>query len=121
MTTASTSGLFTRSWWLSNVLGAPKSLPAASADSRLVVDNAVISKSSESDFKAGMCASAAHPRSGLAPMMPTRILPAPTLLIWVSTNCFGDGDTLPCGLLRWRQHRREAVTGNFPGTFALLQ
>src|SRR5205085_8739678 len=44
------------------------------ADSRRVVDSAVISKSSESDVKAGMCAGAAHPRSGLAPMIPTRIL-----------------------------------------------
>src|SRR2546428_1537140 len=35
-------------------------------------DSTVISKSSESDFSAGMCPSTAHPRSGLAPMMPTR-------------------------------------------------
>src|SRR5207245_7915971 len=54
-------------------------LLAASADSRRLVDSAVISKSSESDFKAGMCASAPHPRSGLAPMMPTRILLSPFL------------------------------------------
>src|SRR5438876_4149380 len=52
-------------------------MPAASADWRRLVDSAVISKSSRSDFKAGMCACAAHPRSGLAPMMPTRILLAP--------------------------------------------
>ncbi len=45
-----------------------------SGDSRRLVDSAVISKSSGSDFKAGMCAYAAQPRSGLAPMMPTRIL-----------------------------------------------
>jgi len=51
-----------------------KELAAASADSRRLVDSAVISKSYESDFKAGMCACAAHPRSGLAPMRPTRIL-----------------------------------------------
>src|SRR2546427_285625 len=62
-------------------MGTPKSLLATSADSRRVVDSAVISKSSESDVKAGMCACAAHPRSGLAPMMPTRILLAPSLTI----------------------------------------
>src|SRR6266550_7857743 len=39
-----------------------------------VVNSAVISKSSGSDCRAGMCACFAHPRSGLAPMMPTRIL-----------------------------------------------
>src|SRR5712691_1760321 len=83
MATTSTSALFTRSWWLSNATGTPKSLLAASADSRRLVDSAVISKSSESDFKAGMCASAAHPRSGLAPMMPTRILLSPFLLMVV--------------------------------------
>src|SRR6267143_6183198 len=69
----STSALFTRSWVLSNARGTPKRLLAASADSRRLVDSAVISKSSASDFRAGMCACAAHPRSGLAPMMPTRI------------------------------------------------
>src|SRR5713101_10053444 len=74
MATTSTSDLFTRSWWLSNATGTPKSLLAASADSRRLVDSAVILKSSESDFKAGICASAAHPRSGLAPIMPIRIL-----------------------------------------------
>src|SRR2546427_7006206 len=79
MATTSTSDLFTRSWWLSNATGTPKSFLAASADSRRLVDSAVISKSSESDFKAGMCASAPHPRSGLAPMMPTRILLSPLL------------------------------------------
>src|SRR5207247_7649680 len=47
---------------------------AASADSRRLVESAVISKSSESDFNAGICACAAQPRSGLAPMIPTRIL-----------------------------------------------
>src|SRR4051795_8364364 len=73
MATTSTAGLFTRSWWLSNAAGTPKSVPAASADSRRLVDSAVISKSSASDVNAGMCACAAHPRSGLAPMMPTRI------------------------------------------------
>src|SRR5258706_2737310 len=83
MATTSTSALFTRSWWLSNAAGTPKSLLAASADSRRLVDSAVISKSSESDFKAGMCACAAHPRSGLAPMMPTRILFAPALLAFM--------------------------------------
>src|SRR5258706_1814279 len=83
MATTSTSALFTRSWWLSNAAGTPKSLLAASADSRRLVDSAVIAKSSESDFKAGMGASAAHPRSGLAPMMPTRILLVPFLLMAV--------------------------------------
>src|SRR2546430_8426737 len=58
MATTSTSALFTRSWWLSNARGTPKRLPAASADSRRLVDSAVISKSSGSDCKAGMCASA---------------------------------------------------------------
>src|SRR5205807_3228397 len=77
------SALFTRSWWLSNATGTPEYLLAASADSRRLVDSAVISKSSESDFKAGMCACAAHPRSGLAPMMPTRILLVPPLLMTV--------------------------------------
>src|SRR5437867_1303431 len=80
MATTSTSALFTRSWWLSNARATPKRLPAASADSRRLVDSAVISKSSASDLKAGMCACAAHPRSGLAPMMPTRILLSPPLL-----------------------------------------
>src|SRR6059058_3646695 len=77
MATTSTSALFTRSSWLSNATGTPKSLLAASADSRRVVDSAVISKSSESDVNAGMCACAAHPRCGLAPIMPTRIRLAP--------------------------------------------
>src|SRR5437016_9513497 len=81
MATTSTSALFTRSWVLSNASGTPKRLPAASADSRRLVDSAVISKSSGSDLKAGMCACAAHPRSGLAPMMPTRILLALLLRI----------------------------------------
>src|SRR5437867_5205083 len=74
MATTSTSARFTRSWVLSNASGTPKRLLAASADSRRLVDSAVISKSSGSDLKAGMCACAAQPRSGLAPMMPTRIL-----------------------------------------------
>src|SRR2546427_4983777 len=74
MATTSTSTLFTRSRVLSNARGTPKRLLAASADSRRLVDSAVISKSSESDFNAGICACAAQPRSGLAPMMPTRIL-----------------------------------------------
>src|SRR5256885_5948733 len=73
MATTSTSTLFTRSRVLSNARGTPKRLLAASADSRRLVDSAVISKSSASDLKAGMCACAAQPRSGLAPMMPTRI------------------------------------------------
>src|SRR5439155_12430639 len=85
MATTSTSALLTRSWWLSNAAGTPKSLPAASADSRRLVDSAVISKSSESAFKAGMWACAAHPRSGLAPMMPTRILLAPPLPAFMFT------------------------------------
>jgi hypothetical protein len=59
---------------LSNAAGTPKSLLAASADSRRVVESAVISKSSGSDVNAGMCACAAQPRFGVAPMMPTRIL-----------------------------------------------
>src|SRR6266550_1824601 len=65
MATTSTAGLFTSSSWLSNAAGTPKSLPAASADSRRVVDSAVISKSSASDLNAGMCACAAQPRSAL--------------------------------------------------------
>src|SRR3989449_10426030 len=77
MATTSTSALFTRSWVLSNASGTPKRLPAASADSRRLVDSAVISKSSASDLNAGMCACAAQPRSGLAPMIPTRILFVP--------------------------------------------
>src|SRR5437667_11807905 len=80
MATTSTSARFTRSWVLSNASGTAKRVLAASADSRRLVDSAVISKSSGSDFKAGMCACAAHPRSGLAPMMPTRILFGPPLL-----------------------------------------
>src|SRR5229473_8474262 len=90
MATTSTSARFTRSWWLSNAAGTPKSLPAASADARRLVDSAVISKSSDSDFKAGMCACAAHPRSGLAPMMPTRILLALPLLIARRRSTSGD-------------------------------
>src|SRR5712692_10692215 len=74
MATTSTSALFTRSWASSKASGTPKRLLAAAADSRRLVESAVISKSSASDFNAGMCACAAHPRSGLAPMMPTRIL-----------------------------------------------
>src|SRR5205809_580544 len=84
MATTSTSARFTRSWVLSNARGTPKRALAASADSRRLVDRAVISKSSESDLKAGMCACAAQPRSGLAPMMPTRILLAPPLLITIT-------------------------------------
>src|SRR5213082_3434265 len=72
-------------------MGTPKSLLAASADSRRVVDSAVISKSSASDLRAGMCACAAHPRSGLAPMMPTRILWVPFFRMVTSL------------LQRWRQ------------------
>src|SRR5713101_1296333 len=103
MATTSTSDLFTRSWWLSNATGTPKSLLAASADSRRLVDSAVISKSSESDFKAGICASAAHPRSGLAPMMPTRILLSP-LLLMVVVPC-------PCKLHHrdLRHHRANSM------------
>src|SRR5437762_1734125 len=93
MATTSTSARFTRSWWLSNATGTPKSLLAASADSRRLVDSAVISKSSASDFNAGMCASAAQPRSGLAPMMPTRILLAP-LLIADGLDMKGDLDLI---------------------------
>src|SRR5207245_11346412 len=33
-----------------------------------------------------MCACAAHPRSGLAPMMPTRIFGAPLLLMFASPS-----------------------------------
>src|SRR5207302_6644489 len=80
----STVGLLTSSWWLSNAAGTPKSFLAASADSRRVVESAVISKSSRSDRSAGICAWAAHPRSGLAPMMPTRIRLGRALLIAVS-------------------------------------
>src|SRR5438128_8237445 len=82
-------------------------LLAASADSRRLVDSAVISKSSESDFKAGMCACAAHPRSGLAPMMPTRIFFVPFLLMMV--------------LLRGPKDGREAVTGDLPLPVRLAQ
>src|SRR5436190_24343189 len=71
---------------MSKATGTPKRLLAASADSRRVVDSAVISKSSESDFRAGMCACAAHPRSGLAPMMPTRIFLAASLVIAIRPN-----------------------------------
>ncbi len=46
-----------------------------------------------------MCASAAHPRSGLAPMMPTRIL-LPTLLLVVIIPC-------PCKL----NHRGSSLVG----------
>src|SRR5207244_468560 len=74
MATTSTSAQFTRSWVLSNARSTPKRALAASADSRRLVDSAVISKSCNSDFNAGICACAAQPRSGLAPMMPTRIL-----------------------------------------------
>src|SRR5438445_10462386 len=84
MATTSTSARVTRSWVLSNASGTPKRRLAASAESRRVVDSAVISKSSESDRNAGMCACAAQPRSGLAPMMPTRILLVPLLVIAVS-------------------------------------
>src|SRR5438094_1894207 len=81
MATTSTSARFTRSWVLSNASGTPKRVLAASADSRRLVDSAVISKSSGSDFKAGMCACTAQPRSGLAPIMPTRILLATPVLM----------------------------------------
>src|SRR5216117_4477506 len=77
MATTSTSGLLTRSWVLSNARGTPKRLPAASADSRLLVDRAVISKSFGSDLSAGMCDCDPQPRSVLAPMMPTRMGLAP--------------------------------------------
>src|SRR5947208_11996480 len=81
MATTSTSALFTRSGVLSNASRTPKRRLAASADSRRLVESAVISKSCGSDFNAGMCACAAQPRSGLAPMMPTRILlPRPVLI-----------------------------------------
>src|SRR5438128_2805572 len=102
----STPALFTSSWWLSNVTGTPKSLLAASADSRRLVDSSVISKSSESDFKAGMCACAAHPRSGLAPMMPTRIRFVAFLLM---------------ALLRGRKDGRKAVAGDLPLPVRLVQ
>src|SRR5439155_16888168 len=82
--------LFTRSWWLSNAAGTPKSLPAASADSRRVVESAVISKSAGRDLSAGMCACAAHPRSGLAPMMPTRILLARPVRVAIRTDSSSD-------------------------------
>src|SRR5438477_13471 len=104
MATTSTSARFTRSWWLSNATGTPKSLPAASADARRLVDSAVISKSSARDFNAGMCACAAHPRSGLAPMMPTRIF-----------------FVLMVGLLRRPNGGREAVAGDLPLPVGLAQ
>src|SRR5436309_2203988 len=109
MATTSTSARFTSSWWLSNAAGTPKSLLAASADSRRLVDSAVISKSSDSDFKAGMCASAAHPRSGLAPMMPTRIFLVAFLLMAVTR------------LLRGPKDRREAVAGDLPLPVGIAQ
>jgi hypothetical protein len=43
----------------------PNSLPAASADARWLADSAVISKSSDKDLSAGMCAWAAHPPIGI--------------------------------------------------------
>src|SRR5437588_2829070 len=57
----------------------PKSLPAAAAETLRLVESAVISNSSDRDFKAGMCACIAQPRSGLAPMIPTRIVCDPFL------------------------------------------
>src|SRR6266852_9575783 len=93
MATTSTSARFMRSWVLSNASGTPKRLPAAAADSRRLVESAVISKSSDRDFKAGMCACAAQPRSGLAPMMPTRIRLAP-LLITDGLDMEGDFDLI---------------------------
>src|SRR5207248_8293587 len=107
MATTSTSALFTRSWVLSNARGTPKRLLAASADSRRLVESAVISKSSESDFKAGMCACAAQPRSGLAPMMPTRIFFGPFLLMMA--------------LLRGPKDGRKAVAGDLPLPVGLAQ
>src|SRR5712671_486745 len=109
MATTSTSALFTRSWVLSNASGTPKSLLAASADSRRLVDSAVISKSSESDLNAGMCACAAQPRSGLAPMMPTRIL-------FIRSSFRGTRYTCNCKystdwLLRMQVHEKSEVAG----------
>src|SRR3989440_2206561 len=104
MATTSTSALFTRSRVLSNASGTPKRLLAASADSRRLVDSAVISKSSGSDFNAGMCACAAHPRSGLAPMMPIRIF-----------------FVLMVGLLRRPNGGGEAVAGDLPLPVGLAQ
>src|SRR5207247_10564445 len=89
--TTSTVGLFTSSRWLSNAAGTPKSLPAASADPRRVVESAVISKSSRRDLRAGMCACAAHPRAGLAPMMPTRILLTRPVRVAIRTDRSSDG------------------------------
>src|SRR5213594_4446931 len=100
MATTSTSARFTRSWVLSNASGTPKRWRAVSADSRRLVDSAVISKSFGSDFKAGMCACAAQPRSGLAPMIPTRILFNPSLLMLITLARSG-------GLV-------EHVTGDLP-------
>src|SRR5712671_5131332 len=109
MATTSTSALFTRSWVLSNARGTPKSLLAASADSRRLVDSAVISKSSESDLNAGMCACAAQPRSGLAPMMPTRILfiVLPSDVLGYTCNCKYSTDRL----LRMQVHVKSEVAG----------
>src|SRR5438876_11112924 len=104
MATTSTSAWFTRSWVLSNARGTPKRALAASADSRRLVDSAVISKSPGSDFKAGMCACAAHPRSGLAPMMPMRIF-----------------FVLMMGLLRRPNGGGEAVAGDLPLPVGLTQ
>src|SRR2546421_4025871 len=104
MATTSTSARFTRSWWLSNTRGTPKRALAASADARRLVDSAVIWKSSGSDFKAGMCACAAHPRSGLAPMMPTRIF-----------------FVLMVGLVRRPNGGGEAVAGDLPLPVGLAQ
>jgi hypothetical protein len=44
---------------LEDLRGTSEISPAESANSRRLVDSAVISKSSHSDFKAGMCACAA--------------------------------------------------------------
>src|SRR5213595_3059098 len=97
MATTSTSARFTRSWALSNARGTPNRLLAASADSRRLVDSAVISKSSGSDCKAGMCACTAHPRSGLAPMMPTRILLAEPLFTFMFFSFSAIASTLRPG------------------------
>src|SRR5438105_10631379 len=66
---------------------------------------AVISKSFESDRNAGMCASLAHPRSGLVPMMPTRIF----LVMMVTCLLCGPKDG------------REGVARNLPLALGLVQ
>src|SRR5438128_6894297 len=50
-----------------------------------------MSKSSGSDLSAGMWACAAHPRSGLAPMMPTRILLARPVRVAIRTDRSSNG------------------------------